>query len=53
MPHEVGANADGEVLEAGRVPDCYLGCASTYPMTALASAQPGRLRQLPSSSANS
>jgi hypothetical protein len=25
MPHELGANADGETLEPGRVPDCYLG----------------------------
>jgi hypothetical protein len=22
---QLGANAHGEVLEAGRVPDCYLG----------------------------
>jgi hypothetical protein len=22
---QFGANADGEVLEPGRVPDCYLG----------------------------
>jgi hypothetical protein len=22
---QLGANADGEVLEPGRVPDCYLG----------------------------
>ena len=40
---QLGANAHGEVLEPGRVPDCYLGPLLDHPATRVLVVAPASL----------